>query len=171
MPLTIDTKLPKHIASVTKDVYQKINSLWPIHQQVYFTTCYGKTRNGSCTRLSSSNYVIRINKDLIRNEDIAEVVAHELLHSYPEVFDQNHKGEWKHRAQVANKTYGFHIKRTNSFERSQTYQRRPIKLQVECILCQRQWNYRKTPKWFAHISKVKCPYCNTETIQQINIEL
>lgn len=164
--LTIEKSISKSVSTIIQDGYNKLNQLWPIKHSVTFKTNRGRTRNGYCKKISSSSYEIAVNKDLVKKEDILEVVVHELLHSYPDVFSQGHKGEWKKRSQIVQKTYGIQVQRTNSFERSQTYTKNPIKFRFYCRCCGHKWDYRKKPKWYEHITEVKCPYCKGHTIAE-----
>ena len=172
--LIINKIIPQSIADIIKDGYTKVNSLWPISHTVSFTFNTGKTRNGYCRKISNTSYLIAINSDLVHKEDILEVVVHELLHSYPELFNQTnskgkrnpHGGEWKRRGEIIRQTYGINVSRTNNFERSQTYKKRETKYRFECSCCHHSWDYTKTPKWINRISEAKCPYCHTKTIVQ-----
>lgn len=172
--LTINNNIPASVVAVIKDGYDKVNALWPISHSVHFINNSGKSRNGYCKKLTKTSYEIAINEDLVKSEDILEVVVHELLHSYPELFDQKnskgkrnpHGGEWKRRGEIVRQTYGINVSRTNSFERSQTYKKRETKYRFECSCCHHSWDYTKTPKWINHISEAKCPYCHTKTIIQ-----
>lgn len=165
MSFHIDSSVPKNIADVIRDGYQKVDALWPISQTVSFITNKGKTRNGYCKKISQNFYTIAINKDIVNSKDILNVVIHELLHSYPTVFSQGHKGEWLKRAAIINKTYNLNVKRTNNYERAEVYPKKKYKYHVWCTCCHHEWNYSKTPKWINSIEKVKCPYCKTHTIQ------
>lgn len=165
MSFHIDKSIPKSVADVMRDGYQKVDILWPISHTVSFVANKGRTRNGYCKKVSKDFYQIAINKDIVKPQDVLNVVVHELLHSYPEIFSQGHKGEWLKRAKVVNQKYSLNVQRTNSYERSQTYTRRPTKYLIHCTKCHHEWNYRRTPKWINHLNEVKCPYCHTKTIQ------
>lgn len=165
MSIKIDSSIPKSVADVIRDGYNKVSALWPISHSVSFISNKGKSRNGYCKKLSSNSFVIAINKEIVQPKDILNVVVHELLHSYPTVFPQGHKGEWVKRAQIVNKLYDLHVKRTNNYERSKTYTTRPTKYLIWCTGCHHEWSYTRTPKWINSLDKVKCPYCKTTTIQ------
>lgn len=165
MSLKIDPSIPKPVADVIRDGYQKINALWPISHSVSFVANKGKTRNGYCKKLSNTSYKIAINEEIVQPKDILNVVVHELIHSYPDVFPQGHKGEWVKRAAIVNQTYGLHVQRTNSYERSKTYSKRETKYHIWCTQCHHEWSYSRAPKWINYVEKAKCPYCHTYTIQ------
>lgn len=168
--LVISKEIPAKFSDIIKDGYQKLNSLWPIDHKVTFKLNSGKTRNGYCHKNSYKSYDIHINKDLVKTEDILEVVVHELLHSYPEVFPQGHRGEWKLRGEKVNKTYGIKVSRCNTFERATTYKTKTVKFKFECTECGHIFNYCKKPKWFDRIAQVKCPFCKTHSIAQVLCE-
>lgn len=163
--LKIDPQISESTKGYIYEAYEKVNALWPIHHKVTFIYNTGKTRNGYCKKHNSRNYTIAINKDIVKKEDIICVSIHELLHSYPEVWSDGHKGEWKQRAAFVNQIYGLNIKRCNTYQRSKTYSKRPVKYLIHCTKCHHEWNYRRTPKWINHLEKVTCPFCHTHTIQ------
>lgn len=170
--LKIDSQISESTKGYIYEAYEKVNALWPIHHSVTFIYNTGKTRNGYCKKNNSRNYTIAINKDIVKKEDIICVSIHELLHSYPEVWSDGHKGEWKLRAFQVYNNYGIKIKRTNNYERSQNYEStcRPIKHIFQCSLCNKKWKYKKTPKWYKDINKCKCPFCKTKTIVEVSCE-
>ena len=164
MSFHIDKSIPKQVADVMREGYKKVDDLWPISQTISFVSNSGRTRNGYCKRVSKNFYTIAINRDIVNPQDILNVVVHELLHSYPDVFGQGHKGEWRRRAEIVNNIYGLHIQRTANYERSQTYTRREPKYHAYCTRCHQGWDYTRAPKWINYVDKVKCPYCRTSTI-------
>ncbi len=164
MSFHIDKSIPKQVADVMREGYKKVDDLWPISQTISFVSNSGKTRNGYCRRVSKDFYTIAINRDIVNPQDILNVVVHELLHSYPEVFPQGHKGEWRRRAEIVNNIYGLHIQRTANYKRSQTYTKRDPKYRAYCTKCYHSWDYTRAPKWIDRVDKVQCPYCHTNTI-------
>ena len=172
--LIISNTIPQKVADIIRDGYSKVESLWPISQKVTFMTNKGKSRNGYCRKITETSYQIAINEDLVKPEDILNVVVHELLHSYPQLFNQKdslgrripHGGEWKRRGEIIRKTYGINVSRTNTFERSKTY----AKYHFECSCCHHGWDYSRAPKWMNRISEAKCPYCHTNTIVQTPVK-
>ena len=165
MSFHIDPSIPKQVADVMRDGYKKVDALWSISQTISFVSNKGKTRNGYCKRISTDFYKIAINKDIVQPKDILNVVVHELLHSYPDVFGQGHKGEWKKRAAIVNEAYGLHIQRTNNYERSQTYAPKQYKYHAWCTRCHHEWKFARAPRWMNRVEAASCPYCKTHTIQ------
>lgn len=164
MSFHIDKSIPKEVADIMREGYTKIDSLWPISHIVSFVANTGKTRNGYCKKISEDFFQIAINKDLVKKEDILEVVCHELLHSYPSIFPEGHKGTWKERARIVQQTYNIQVQRCNNFERSKAYQKAPVKFRFECTQCKTTWDYRKKPKWYGHLNQVGCPHCKKKGI-------
>ena len=146
---------------------QKCDTLWPITQKIVFDSCKGKSRNGYCKRISDTFYEIHINTDMIVEEEIMTTVIHEVLHSYPTVFSQGHKGEWLNRANVINQKYGLQIQRCNDVEKKLP----DPKFIFKCTNCNYTWNYSKTPKWIHRISACTCSICKTRTIVMIKGEV
>ena len=159
--LYIDPQVPAHMADIIKDGYNKVNALWPINHAVNFILNRGVRRNGCCRKLGKTYYAISINKALAHDDDIREVVVHELLHSYPDVFSDGHTGEWARRAQIVNKKYGLHVQRLNHYDHTEIH---PPKYVVECSSCHHRWDYYRTPVWINNINRAGCPYCKTHTI-------
>lgn len=143
-----------------KEGFQKCEALWPITQRISFHSCTGKSRNGYCRKVTDTSYQIFLNKNLLNEKEIMGVVVHEILHSYPGLIRQGHKGEWARRAAIMNKTYGLTIQRCNTLERI----KQEPKYQFQCSRCKRIWNYAKTPKWIDYIHNASCPTCKTHTI-------
>ena len=164
MSFHIDKSIPKQVADVMREGYKKVDDLWPISQTISFVSNSGRTRNGYCKKVSKDFYTIAINRDIVNPQDILDVVVHELLHSYPEVFPQGHKGEWKKRAEIVNNVYGLHIQRVANYKRSQTYAKRKTNYIATCSKCHSEWEYTRLPKWHSQTDKVKCPYCRAHTI-------
>ncbi len=153
--------------NIIQNGYEMVNKLWKINQDIEFDSCKGKSINGRCIQVSKNSYKIKINKDLVKDEDVLEVVIHELLHSFPEVYIQGHKGDWKERANIIKQIYNINVKRTNSFEKSKTYndKKSSKEYHFSCSLCNTIWIYHRKPKWFDRLNKVKCPYCKDTTIE------
>ena len=168
----VDNSIPQFIKEAIEEGYRKLDALWPINHTISFVANKGKSRHGYCRKIHDGFYQIAINRELVNKEDAIEVVMHELLHSYPDVWNysvkhrQFHTGEWLKRAMVVNKTYGVKIQRTNSYKKTKSY----VKFRFECSKCHHTWDYAKTPKWMATIQRAQCPFCKTRTIRQIDIK-
>lgn len=162
--LNISNQLSPNVIKAIREGYHKCDTLWLIKHKVSFKVCSGYRRNGYCKKIDDFTYEIYLNKDLTRYDDILEVVVHELLHSYPTVFNDGHKKVWAERAKIIRKIYNINVQRTNSFERSQTY---TPKYQFQCTKCKHIWDYHRKPKWYDILTSAKCPYCHTQSIKEI----
>lgn len=161
--LTINSNIQKFEKIINKG-YELVNNIWEIEHLCIFKKCSGKSNNGKCRKLDLNRYEISINENLVNEEDVLEVVVHELLHSYPDVFSQGHKGEWKIRASKIYKEYGIKVQRTNSFLKIIPENKVRKEYYFECFNCNRTWTYHKHPKWYKDIENVKCPHCKTKSI-------
>jgi len=167
--LVINKSINKFESIINKG-FTLVNNLWTINHNCEFKKCTGTSRNGLCRRLDDNNYLIKINECLVKEDDILEVVIHELLHSYPEVYKDGHKGEWKVRANEIYKKYGIKVQRTNSFEKSIEKTKRKVSRKVyqfNCWECGRTWYYYRKPKWYNRIDECKCPHCKTYSIGEL----
>ena len=163
--LVINESINKFEKIINKG-YSLVDSLWTINHLCIFKKCSGTSRNGYCKKLDENRYEIAINQNLIKDEDILEVVVHELLHSFPDIYSQGHKGEWKIRASKIYEEFKIKVQRTNNFEKSVKRKHRTSTQIYEfyCSECNATWIYHKRPKWYNRIENCRCPYCKTHTI-------
>lgn len=98
-----------------KLVYECIDELetlgdnYQIIQDLYFSNFKGNSKGGDCRREQKGKYRIRINQDLINNDEIKGIIIHELLHTFNGCM--KHTGEWRRRADYVNHKLGYDIQR------------------------------------------------------------
>jgi predicted SprT family Zn-dependent metalloprotease len=111
-----------------------------------------KARFGGCKKVKGfvhCTYQIEISKVLLDAEAqaIKEIIAHEILHSCPGCM--NHGVTWKKHCRKMEKTYGYRLERTSSYEKLGIEDPRGVKnyrYMIECNLCgQKIYRQRKSP--------------------------
>nr|DAX93228.1 MAG TPA: SprT-like family [Caudoviricetes sp.] len=88
---------------------------------------------GTCNYIDQAIY---INSDLVlygKDEDIKNVICHELIHSAKECRFEGHRGLWKKYANVMNQ-HGYHISRSNRYELN-IDKTKIYKYVVKCVKC------------------------------------
>lgn len=129
-------------------------------------------RNGDSFIVEVSGFIMECDESKIRN-----VLAHEILHTCPGC--NNHGKIWKEYASAMNAAYGYHIKRTSSFDEmglddpaelaesadgvhgsgnAATAHRRSssVKYIIKCRKCGREYPRKKRSKVVKEIGSYRC---------------
>ena len=91
-----------------------------------------RTRFGCCIR-REGRYTIELSAKLAeegREEAVLQVLAHEVLHTCWGC--SNHGARWKGYAQRMNEAYGYHIRRTDNYDKLGIEDDRPVRYWVVC---------------------------------------
>lgn len=156
----------KQFEKIINRGYDICNNIWPINKILEFGKCTGYSKNGRCKIISNNRFKITINENLIYEEDILEVVVHEILHTYPNCF--NHKTYWLEKASQIKKLHNIKVQRCNSFaKRIKEEKPNGKEYYFECFNCNTEWTYHKRPKWYKDIEHCRCPHCKTYSIVEI----
>lgn len=125
-----------------------------------------KQRWGQCRKLPDGNYVININKELLKEENSVEglkdTIIHELLHSCEG--GHGHGTIWKKYAEKVNKAYGYNIKRCSSadekgVERNELELLNECKYILECCGCGKKFFGNRISKAIQHPENYFCKKC------------
>lgn len=128
---------------------------------------------GQCKRKAGSNvYQIRISKYHLNNDinAVRETIAHEICHASRTC--KNHDSEWKRRASIMNKVYGYHIERVaGSYINSETNKIEKKHLDtpkrdsknvyiIECECCKHQYIRTRMTNSIKHPEHYTCGVCH-----------
>ncbi|WP_312091577.1 SprT-like domain-containing protein [Aminipila sp.] len=111
----------EYINNLFKEVLKEANNLnLPVSKKIkndIIINKRAKSRFGCCKKIRkglSESYELELSDRLLRCEEkfIKQTLAHEILHTCPGC--GNHGELWKAYADQMNKTYGYHIKRTDT---------------------------------------------------------
>lgn len=105
------------------------------------------------------SYTIEVSDLLFqcRERDIREILAHEVLHTCKGC--QNHGVRWKAYAEKMNKRYGYHIKRTATYEElglAGSYSQKNIKYRVTCQSCGKIFERQRKSKLVTNTKQYRC---------------
>lgn len=142
-------------------------------------------RNGDSFIVEVSGFIMECDESKIRN-----VLAHEILHTCPGCHD--HGKIWKRYADAMNYTYGYHIKRTSSFDEmglddpaepaesadgvhgsgsAATAHRRSssVKYIITCRKCGREYPRKRRSKVVREIGRYRCSCGGRLTVRKETI--
>ena len=130
---------------------QKVN----IKVDPYFVST---TANG---RYSYVTNTVFVNQALVNDEDIKEVILHELCHAY--AGSKAHHGPvWKNLATIVGYYFDVNITRCNNFTYDETLIPKAVAT-LECPCCHRKWiYYRKGKKYQTEGKGCYCSICGPE---------
>lgn len=122
------------------------------------------SRFGCCYR-QGDGYVIELAEGLLTGPEAAcrQTLAHELLHTCPGC--GNHGPRWKAYAQRMNQAYGYHIARTDTFQRLGLPDTRPVRHLVVCQQCGRQFGRTRASALVLHPERYRCQ-CGGRLVRQ-----
>lgn len=119
-----------------------------------------KKRFGCC-RKEGRDFQIEISRFVLDAPEAAvrNVIAHEVLHACKGAL--NHQDKWKEYAALMNRTYGYAIKRTNSFEElglpKPEDRRTPVyHYIVRCKRCGKEFKRQRASKLTKHPGLYRC---------------
>ncbi len=172
-------KVSDRVQEIVKESVDLLNAhSVPISKNVYFYECTGSTRYGYCTRAKHKgyDYSIAINKHLVKDEDVKNVVIHELLHTIPNGGATAHAGNWRKwadflnlrlnlnltvsaRKQLEDVAYKRRKARRKYFDISE-YDKKTMEI-VECPSCHKKMCLKKGAKRYSDgASYYICTKCN-----------
>lgn len=121
-----------------------------------------KSRFACCRQtklIAGYSYTIEVS-DIIfqcRESDIREILAHEVLHTCKGC--QNHGMRWKSYGEKMNKRYGYHVKRTSTYEELGLTGNRPkrnIKYKITCQTCGKIFERQRRSKLVTNTKQYRC---------------
>ena len=119
-----------------------------------------KKRFGCC-RKTGRDFQIEVSRFVLDapEEAIRNVIAHEVLHTCRGAMD--HQSKWKEYASLMNRTYGYTIKRTNSFEELGLVRSKPAgepnyRYIIRCKRCGRQMQRQRASRLTRHPDLYRC---------------
>lgn len=136
-----------------------------------------KSRWGRCS-INKGIYTIQIAccllADSAPDKGLKETIIHELLHAVSGCM--NHGDKWTALANQVNNTYGYSVKRSDSYaDKGFTADPMPIehnyKYKITCTSCSHEWKYQRMSKAVKYCKKniAVCPYCNKSAFMVIDI--
>ncbi len=125
-----------------------------------------RTRFGCCVR-RDGRYAIELSAKLAEegSEDaILQVLVHEVLHTCYGC--SNHGKRWKGYARRMSDSYGYHIRRTDSYEQLGIEDDRPVRYYVVCAKCGRRVPRMKRSPLVDHPERYRCACGGTLRVEK-----
>lgn len=118
-----------------------------------------RSRFAACRKKGNSFYTIEVGEALMKADEysVKNILAHELLHTCYGCY--NHGKRWKSYADKMNKTYGYRITTTTTYEALglETPQReKTIRYIIVCQSCGHQFYRQKKSKLVTETSNYRC---------------
>lgn len=109
-----------------------------------------------CCRPVSGGYIIEISARLLLagEEAVAEVLAHEVLHTCRGC--RNHGERWKGYAARMNARWGYHISRTGTWEAMGLPEQKPARYVLVCTRCGTEFVRARASSVVLHPERYRC---------------
>ena len=151
----------KRILELAFECEKELDAIMPITQKITYEGFRAKKTYGNARRIIGDNWLIKINLNMLNEEEVKNTIIHEILHTYPDC--QCHTGEWKRRANIVKRKLGYDITRTSSKELDLSITK--PKYRIECTKCGKVYNYYKKCWWFDRLSECSCGKCRTNNLK------
>ena len=120
-------------------------------------------------RTNITKYIIEVSVSLFQagEQSVRNIIAHELLHTCYGCY--NHGGRWKQYADKMNRTYGYKIKTTATYEElglERPEVKREIKYEITCSRCGKKLFRQKKSKLVTNINQYRCQCGGTLTCKK-----
>lgn len=113
------------------------------------------TRFGRCS-YTGGRYTIELAEVLLNAPELSckQTIAHELIHTCPDCM--NHGVKFRKYADMMNKTYGYHISRTNSEEEMGVESRANYQYRIVCESCGNEFMRTRRTSVIEHPERYHC---------------